>query len=120
MGDTVESPKALFEFLEHSAGIAPDRTAVIEPGQGSITYGELNTLANQLRDRLYHLGVCRGDRVGIYLHKSIDSLAAIFGILKTGAAYVPVDPGAPASRNAYILADCQVKAVVIEDCFVDF
>ena len=119
MGDTVESPKALFEFLEHSAGIAPDRTAVIEPGQGSITYGELNTLANQLRDRLYHLGVCRGDRVGIYLHKSIDSLAAIFGILKTGAAYVPVDPGAPASRNAYILADCQVKAVVIEDCFVN-
>lgn len=113
------TPKALFEFLEHSAGIDPDSTAVIEPGQGSITYGELNTLANQLRDRLYHLGVCRGDRVGIYLHKSIDSLAAIFGILKTGAAYVPVDPGAPVSRNAYILSDCQVKTVVIEDCFVN-
>jgi len=114
----VVTPKALFEFLEHSAGIDPDGTAVIEPGQGSITYGELNALANQLRDRLYHLGVRRGDRVGIYLHKSIDSLAAIMGILKTGAAYVPVDPGAPVSRNAYILADCQVKAVVIEDCFV--
>jgi amino acid adenylation domain-containing protein len=115
----VEAAKALFEFLEHSAGIDADRTAVIEPGQGSITYGELNTLANQLRDRLSHLGVRRGDRVGIYLHKSIDSLAAIFGILKTGAAYVPVDPGAPVSRNAYILSDCQVKAVVIEDCFVN-
>jgi amino acid adenylation domain-containing protein len=115
----VETPKALFEFLEHSAGIDPDKTAVIEPDQGSISYGELNALANQLRDRLHHLGVCRGDRVGIYLHKSIDSVAAIFGILKTGAAYVPVDPGAPVSRNAYILADCQVKAVVIEDCFVN-
>jgi len=115
----VATPKALFEFLEHSAGVDPDKTAVIEPGQGSITYGELNALANQLRDRLYHLGVCPGDRVGIYLHKSIDSVAAIFGILKTGAAYVPVDPGAPVSRNAYILADCQVKAVVIEDGFVN-
>jgi len=108
----------LFEFLEHSANIDPDGTAIIEPGQGSITYGELNALANQLRDRLYQLGISRGDRVGIYLHKSIDSLAAILGILKTGAAYVPVDPGAPVARNAYILADCQVKVVIIEDCFV--
>ena len=111
--------KALFEFLEHAAGVDSDRTAVIEPGQGSITYGGLNALANQLRDRLYHLGICPGDRVGIYLHKSIDSVAAIFGILKTGAAYVPVDPSAPASRNAYILADCQVKVIVIEACFVN-
>jgi amino acid adenylation domain-containing protein len=115
----VVTSKALFEFLEHSARIEPDKTAVIEPGQDSITYGELNALANQLRDRLYHLGVCRGDRIGIYLHKSIDSLAAIFGILKTGAAYVPVDPGAPVSRNAYILSDCQVKVVVTENCFVN-
>ena len=114
----MSTQKALFEFLEHSAGIDPDRTAIIEPGQGSITYGELNALANQLRDRLYQLGISRGDRVGIYLHKSIDSLAAILGILKTGAAYVPVDPGAPVARNAYILADCQVKVVIIEDCFV--
>jgi amino acid adenylation domain-containing protein len=115
----VVTQKALFEFLEQSAGMDPNRTAVIEPGHGSITYGELNALANQLRDRLYHMGVSRGDRVGIYLHKSIDSLAAIFGILKTGAAYVPVDPGAPVTRNAYILSDCQVKAVIIEDCFAN-
>ena len=115
----METAKALFEFLEHSARSDPDRTAVIEPGQGSITYGELNALANQLRDQLHHDGVCRGDRVGVYLHKSIDSVAAIFGILKVGAAYVPVDPGAPVSRNAYILGDCQVKAVVIEESFVN-
>jgi acyl-CoA synthetase (AMP-forming)/AMP-acid ligase II len=60
-----------------------------------------------------------GDRVGNSLHKSIDSLAAILGILKTGVAYVPADPGAPVSRNAYILADCQVKAMVIEGGFVN-
>lgn len=117
-GSTMVTQKALFNLLEHSAELHPARTAVIEPGQGSITYAELDTLANRLRDQLHNLGVQRGDRVGIYLHKSIDSVATIFGILKTGAAYVPVDPDAPASRNAYILSDCQVKVVVIENCFM--
>jgi amino acid adenylation domain-containing protein len=53
------------------------------------------------------------------MRKSIDAVASIFGILKTGAAYVPVDPGAPASRNAYILNDCSVKVVVVETCFAE-
>jgi amino acid adenylation domain-containing protein len=63
--------------------------------------------------------VKRGDRVGIDLAKSADAVAAIYGILKAGAAYVPLDPTAPASRNAYILNDCQVSAVVVERKFVD-
>ena len=50
---------------------------------------------------------------GIYLPKSIDSVASVFGILKTGAAYVPVDPGAPA-RNAYIFANCGVGAALVD------
>jgi amino acid adenylation domain-containing protein len=53
----------------------------------------------------------------MYLQKSIDAIATIFGILKTGAAYVPVDPGAPAARNAYILHNCGVKVVVLESRF---
>ncbi len=113
------SENGLFRFLEDSAQRFPNKAAVVEPGVGSITYRDLNGLSNSLRDRLIHLGVSRGDRVGIYLHKSIDSLAAIFGILKTGAAYVPVDPDAPASRNAYILKDCAVKALVLEAQFED-
>jgi amino acid adenylation domain-containing protein len=109
--------KGLFAFLEKSAQIYPDKTAVMESSGDAILYAELEALSNRVRDRLHHVGVRRGDRVGIYLHKSIDSLATIFGILKTGASYVPVDPGAPASRNAYILHDCRVKAVVLEDRF---
>lgn len=108
------SKAALFEFLDESARLQPEAVAAVEPGVGEITYAELAELSDRLRDRLYRSGVRSGDRVGIHLHKSIDSLAAVFGILKTGAAYVPVDPDAPPERNAYILADCAVKAILVE------
>ena len=108
------SAQSLVEFLERSAQVRPDAVAAVEPGAGEIRYHELAELSDRLRDRLVELGVRRGDRVGIYLHKSIDSLACIFGILKAGAAYVPVDPGAPATRCAYILNDCAVRVVIVE------
>jgi amino acid adenylation domain-containing protein len=111
--------QALPHLLEASARRVPDRVAVQEPGQGSIRYRELDELSNGVADHLRSLGVRKGDRVGIYLHKSIDSVAAIFGILKAGAAYVPVDATAPTARNAYILADCSVAAVIVESRFAD-
>ena len=97
-----------------SAQQSPQAVAVVEPGQGSISYGQLDALSDRLRDRLTELGVSRGDRVGIYLRKSIASVATLLGALKAGAAYVPVDPGAPVARGAYILHNCAVKAVVVE------
>ena len=107
----------MHQFLDRSAQISPLHTAVEEDEGGTITYQDLATLSDRLRDRLHHLGVRPGDRVGIYLRKSIDTVVSIFGVLKTGAAYVPVDPGAPAARNAYILNDCSVKLVVVEKSF---
>jgi amino acid adenylation domain-containing protein len=113
------SQQTLHQFLTHTVQTRPDSVAVEEPGKGSITYKKLDGLSDRVRDRLSHIGVSQGDRVGIYLHKSIDTVTTIFGILKTGAVYVPVDPGAPASRNAYILSDCAVKAAVVESCFAE-
>ncbi|MEZ4729011.1 MAG: AMP-binding protein [Caldilineaceae bacterium] len=110
---------ALQHLLAESARRQPAAVAVSEPGQGAITYQALAELSDCLRDRLSQLGVQRGDRVGIYLHKSIDAIAALFGILKTGAAYVPVDPNAPPARNAYILHNCSVKVAIVEACFTD-
>lgn len=107
--------RALHQFLDNSARKYPDRIALDEPGVGTITYRDLASLSDDLRDRLYHLGVRRGDRVGVYMRKSIDAVAAIFGVLKTGAAYVPVDPGSPVSRIAYIFNNCSVKAVILEN-----
>ena len=105
---------ALQDSFIASARRQPQATAVVEPGKGSITYGDLNVLSDRLRDRLASLGVGPGDRVGFYVRKSIDSVATILGTLKTGAAYVPVDPNAPAARGAYILHNCAVKVVVVE------
>lgn len=105
---------ALHRLLERSAQRFPDRIAVEESGTGQISYGQLDALASDVRDRLCWMGVRPGDRVGICLHKSISTVATLFGILKTGAAYVPVDVDAPAARNAFILNDCSVRVAVVE------
>jgi len=107
----------LHQYLVSAAARYPDRVAVMEPTGAKITYGELARLSDAARDTLVTLGVQPGDRVGLYLRKSIDTVAAIFGILKTGAAYVPVDPGAPPSRDAYILNNCNVKVAFVESRF---
>ena len=110
-------PAALHEDFVEAGSVWPERTAVVEPGRGTISYRDLAELSDRLRDRLCALGVVPGDRVGIYVRKSIDAVATIYGILKAGAAYVPVDPGAPAARDAYILQNCGVRAVVLESRF---
>ena len=114
------APQALHDYLTGAVQVWPDQIALREAGKAAImTYRDLDALSDRLRDRLGFLGIQRGDRVGIYLPKTIDAVAAIFGILKSGAAYVPVDPGAPPARNAYILSDCAVKAVVVEHQYLD-
>ncbi len=105
----------LHALLDQSALRHGDRVAVQEPAGRSITYRALAELSDRVRDRLAHLGVQQGDRVGVYMAKSIDSVVSIFGILKTGAAYVPVDPEAPAPRCAYTLNDCSVKVIITEE-----
>jgi amino acid adenylation domain-containing protein len=107
----------LHRGLIETAERLPDRPAVEEPGQGFLTYAELDQLSDRVRDRLIAMGVVPGDRIGFYLHKSADTVAALYGILKTGAAYVPVDPGAPPARNAYILSNCSVRVAITEETF---
>lgn len=100
--------------FEAAAARHPQRVAVGHPQHGTLTYEALEHLSSRVRDRLNHMGVRPGDRVGLHLPKSVDSIAAIFGVLRTGAAYVPVDADAPVERGAYILADCSVAAVLTE------
>jgi amino acid adenylation domain-containing protein len=110
----VTSAPSLHALLNASAARHPDREAVHDPGAGTVTYRELSALADRFRNSLLEIGIRPRDRVGIYLPKSIDAVAAVFGALKTGAAYVPIDPGSPPWRAAYILSDCAVAALVVD------
>ena len=109
------SAPALHSLLDASARRTPGKTAVREPSGQAITYSELTALSDRTRDYFQGLGISAGDRVGIYLPKTIDSVAGLFGVLKCGAAYVPIDPGSPSWRAAYILSDCAVKAVIVDE-----
>jgi amino acid adenylation domain-containing protein len=98
-------------LLINSANRYPEREAV-RMGDQSLTYRELDALTNKVARTLQRVGVKRGDRVGVYVHKSVASVINVFGIMKAGGAYVPLDPNAPAKRLAYIMRDCDVKVLL--------
>src|SRR5438046_456966 len=108
------STKALHQLSDLSASRFPNKVAVEETDGASICYAELANLSDRVRDRLRHIGVKPNDRVGMCLRKSADAVASLFGTMKAGAAYVPVDSTAPALRNAYIFRNCAVKALIVE------
>jgi L-proline---[L-prolyl-carrier protein] ligase len=98
-------------LVESSAQRAPDAVAVVDRDR-ELTYGELEARSNQLARLLIELGVRRNDRVLIYLDKSLESILAIYGILKAGAAYVPLDPQAPGGRLGYIARDAGARVAL--------
>ena len=101
----------LHHLLQASSEEHPDRPAVVD-GVRYLTYAELEMGSNRLAHLLLDLGVARGDRVGLYLDKSVESVVGIYGALKAGAAYVPFDPRAPASRLAYIARNCGARVLL--------
>jgi amino acid adenylation domain-containing protein len=109
----------LAEYLETSAARYPDRTAVVDSCGQSLTYSDLNRQADALAGFLCASGVKRGDRVGVVLPKHAQAVVALFGIMKAGAAYVPVDMSAPLERGRAILADCQIRAVIVDAAALD-
>lgn len=101
----------LHHLLVASAEKYPDKEAVIDNGN-SLTYSELDLKSGQLSQSLARWGVKAGDRVGIMLENSIESIVSLFGILKAGAAYVPIDPLAPSARIGHIVNNCEIKVLV--------
>ncbi|HEY0805376.1 MAG TPA: amino acid adenylation domain-containing protein, partial [Pseudonocardiaceae bacterium] len=89
----------------------PDAPAVSGP-DGALTYAELDRSANRLARLLATRGVRPGDIVGIHLGRSVATVTAMLAVLKTGAAYLPLDPDHPAARTAGLLADAGVVAVL--------
>jgi amino acid adenylation domain-containing protein len=79
---------------------------------GTSTYAEIAELAGRIASALLAAGVGRGDRVGILLDKSPDALAALFGVMRIGAAYVPIDPDAPPARAARIVSGSGMRVLI--------
>ena len=104
----------LHHLLEKSAKHYPNKPASTCKNR-SISYQELESASNQLAHVLRMHGVERGDRVGLYLSKCLESVVAIFGILKAGAVYVPLDPSAPVRRLGSIIGNCKVKALIASE-----
>lgn len=101
----------LTHSIDQSAKRFPDKEAFRCLNQ-VLTYQELSDKTDQLAVQLINSGVKKGDRVGIYLNRCLDTAVAVYGILKAGAAYVPLSPDAPAAHTRFVILDCDIKYVV--------
>ena len=99
------------DAVTEAAQVASERTAIVCRKE-SLSYGQLEQRSNQLARTLVDQGVIRGDRVGIFLDKSIESAIALYGIMKAGAAYVPLDVSAPPARLDYVVKHCGIHHLV--------
>lgn len=106
--------RRLHDLLRASASRAPDAVAVLDGSSEAIlTYQALDEASDAVSHALTAAGVVPGDRVAIHVPKSLASVTALFGVLKAGAAYVPVDAFAPANRNAGIIRACGARVLII-------
>ncbi|MGK5698153.1 amino acid adenylation domain-containing protein, partial [Streptomyces sp. URMC 128] len=104
-------PEPVHASVRRLAAEIPGDVAVVS-GTGRIDYAGLDAWAGAVSGRLQDLGVVPGDRVGVLAEPSVAMVAGVLGILRTGAAYVPVDPSHPDERVAAVFSDASVAAVV--------
>ena len=104
----------LQQLLTDAAARQPRRPAVASAGC-LLSYQELDQLSNKMARALVRQGVAPGDRVGLLATKSAASLVGIYGALKAGACYVPLDPKAPAERLSYVLEDSGAAVIVADE-----
>jgi amino acid adenylation domain-containing protein len=105
--------EAAHRLFEAQAAADPERIA-LESTAGAFTYGELNARANQLARHLRRLGVGVDDRVGLAVERSLDVGVGLLAVLKAGAAFVPIDPGYPRERVAFMFADSGMKVLLTQ------
>ena len=108
---------SLPQLFEEQAARTPDAPALLL-GEACITYAALNRRANRVAHSLRGLGISPGAFVGVCLERCFDQVAALLGVMKTGAAYVALDPAYPADRLQFMLADTQAPLVLTQAGFV--
>ncbi|MER7758018.1 amino acid adenylation domain-containing protein, partial [Kitasatospora sp. NPDC097643] len=113
---TAPAPITLPGLFTEAARRAPASPAVVCRDE-ELTYAELDAWSNRIAHRLAAGGLGPGQRAALVLRRGPGLIAALLGVLKTGAAYVPVDPDYPAERRAYMLADA-APSIVLDDAWV--
>ena len=106
--------KLAHEYFEEQADRVPNHIAV-RHGTRQLSYAELEARANRLAHALRKRGIHQGSFVGIALARSTDMLAALLAVLKTGAAYVPLDPHFPAERLSFMADDAGLAILIVDD-----
>jgi natural product biosynthesis luciferase-like monooxygenase protein len=114
----IDGSPVVHRQFEHQVERTPDAVAACT-WTTQLTYRALNQRANRLARWLQGHGVAPGDRVGLHLERSVDLVAAVLAVLKTGAAYVPLDPALPLERCTFMVADARLKAVITEAAVVE-
>ncbi|HST60772.1 MAG TPA: condensation domain-containing protein, partial [Longimicrobium sp.] len=110
--------RCIHAIFEAQAARTPDAVAVAFEDR-ALTYAQLNAQANRIAHHLARRGVGPEVRVGLFLERGIEMVAAILGVLKAGGAYVPLDPSYPADRVAFALSDASVPVLLTEDSLRD-
>lgn len=105
--------ECVHHWFEEQCATTPDRIAVVF-GKQQLTYHQLNTRANQLAHHLYSLEIVPDTLIGLCVERSPLMLIGLLGILKAGAAYVPIDPNYPPERQAYIFRNTQTPLVLTQ------
>ncbi|HET8797992.1 MAG TPA: amino acid adenylation domain-containing protein, partial [Thermoanaerobaculia bacterium] len=110
--DATTPTATIHELFAQQAALQPDATAVV-CGERRLSYGELHERSDRLCRYLQEFGVGAEGRVGIHLDRSIEMLIAMLGIVKAGAAYVPLAPGQPEKYTSHLLQDAGIDCVLL-------
>ncbi|MBD2040237.1 non-ribosomal peptide synthetase [Microcoleus sp. FACHB-672] len=110
--------QCVHQFFEEQVRRTPDNTALVFENQ-QLTYRELNDRANKLVNYLQKLGVEPEAIIAIYVERSLEMVIAMLGVLKTGSAYLPLDPAMPADRIALMLQDAKVPVLLTQQNLVN-
>ncbi|CAD0222723.1 amino acid adenylation domain-containing protein [Chryseobacterium sp. D764] len=103
--------ETLESLFRKQALLHPDKTAVVYQDQ-EITYRDLDEKSNQIANLLLSHGIKEGKYVPVWLDRSLEWIVAVLGVIKTGAAYVPIDPAYPAKRVEFILSDTAADIII--------
>ncbi|MFF8973062.1 amino acid adenylation domain-containing protein [Streptomyces sp. NPDC014995] len=107
------SGSCVHEMVEQATVLHPEAVALRTP-TGEITYRELNTRAERFAHALRGQGIGTDDTVGLHMQHGTDTIVAILAVLKAGASYLPLDPGYPPERIAFMVRDSEAAAVITD------